>query len=180
MELRELRREDMPTIVKWRNQQQEILRTSYLLTDEMQYRFYDEVICNRNSNCRFFAVTNNVNELIGMAGLENIQWDNRLAEISIITNPDIFILPCIFKKIKYIAFNQMNLNSIFTEVYKCSRYINAWEDIAKANKADIALLPRRKYWKSEYFDSYIYTFINHGEEIQTNECSSVESTSQFN
>ena len=77
--------EHMKSIRTWRNQQPEILRTSKPVSQRSQIQYFNR-ISERDSNNRMFSVLEDT-RLIGMAGLENIQWENRLAEISIITDP---------------------------------------------------------------------------------------------
>ena len=51
-----LQREDMPLIVRWRNQNPEGARTPYLLNQEMQADWYETVVCDRDSKHRYWAV----------------------------------------------------------------------------------------------------------------------------
>lgn len=44
----------------WRNQYNNVYRTSYKLTKEMQQDFYKNVICNRDSNNRYFSVNDSI------------------------------------------------------------------------------------------------------------------------
>mgnify|MGYP003147193924 CR=1 FL=1 len=67
-----------------RNEVRESLRTPYFLTEEMQQRFYKDVVSNRNANSRFYALNNEDGKNIGMGGFTPISWENRTAEISII------------------------------------------------------------------------------------------------
>src|SRR5689334_8398104 len=91
MKLKALSITDVEQVRQWRNQQTEMLRTPFLLTIEMQSRFYSDVVCNRQSNSRYWGIWTDEKikpSLIGMCGLENISWENRLAEISLIFNPE--------------------------------------------------------------------------------------------
>jgi RimJ/RimL family protein N-acetyltransferase len=176
IELRALNRSDMPQIAKWRNEQRAHLRTSFLMTDEMQYRFYDEVISNRNANARYFGIYE-VHEsgydfvrevrlckdykLIGMCGIENIQWENRLGEISLIFRDgethDKYgkeVLSMILKE----AFGTLNLQNVFTEVYDCSPFTTWWEIITDKCDLSIYALPERKFFNGEYFCSMYINF----------------------
>ena len=78
-----LTKDQMELIRKERNSYLVGLRTPYLVSKEMQEEYYKNVICNRNHNSRFFAVMDNTN-FVGMTGLQNIEWENSRAEISII------------------------------------------------------------------------------------------------
>ena len=91
MEFRELTMTDCEKVRQWRNQCLYALRTPFQLTQEMQEDFYKNTVCNRNAKARFWGIwiKDKVSStFIGMCGLENIEWENSCAEISIILNPD--------------------------------------------------------------------------------------------
>lgn len=158
MGYREVKYNDLDLIREWRNSQLSMLRTPYLLTVDMQVDFYKEKICNRNSNCRFFSIEHGV-DLVGMVGLENIQFENRLAEISLVTDPNkTNMIEAIAKYILKYGFNFMNLNSIFAEVYQCNPNFDIWMKLANEFKAAKAVIPFRKFYDERYFDSTIFTF----------------------
>jgi RimJ/RimL family protein N-acetyltransferase len=91
------------TVRIWRNEALETLRTPYLLTNESQEQFWKNVVCNSDSRHRYWALIEE-NELnstkvgieypcpkgrfVGMGGITNIQWENRIGEISLILSPD--------------------------------------------------------------------------------------------
>jgi RimJ/RimL family protein N-acetyltransferase len=175
MQLKALTLPDVKQVVHWRNQQKEMLRTSFLLTEDMQEQFYKDVVCNRQANSRYFGIYNfekfgqfaggelievDRNVLIGMCGLENIQWENRLAEISLITSPGYGYdnMSEILKLILHEAFMNIGLENVFTEVYKCSPYHEFWIDQANKQNAYLAVLPNRKYWSGKYYDSEYISF----------------------
>lgn len=151
--------EDMKYIVKWRNKQLPMLRTGQPLTFEMQEKFYHEVLCQRHNSTRLFSVVDNLDNLIGMAGFENIQWENSLAEISLLTDPGktLYIKP-ILEGLINMAYNTLNLKTIFTEVYDCSPYAKLWYEMASEKKALLTKLPLRKYWEGSFYNSSVYTF----------------------
>lgn len=161
MILKALTLSDMKQISIWRNQQREILRTSFILTEEMQEQFYKDIICNRESNARYLGIYDNY-DLIGMCGLENIQRENRLAEISLILDPDYQdqatkALNLLLRE----GFMNMGLENIFTEVYDCSPYQDFWinEYISYMDdKIPMITLPNRKYWNGKYYDSLYINF----------------------
>jgi len=165
----------------WRNKLEGVLRTSFLLTDKMQETFYHNTICNRNSNNRFFGVyldntkeiTNVKNEktemrckpsieFIGMVGLINIEWENGIAEISLLLNPDLIghgygskTLHLLLNK----GFYQLRLNQIFGEVYKCNgNGLNFWNKQIEKYDAYSTILPARKYFNCTFVDSLYFSF----------------------
>jgi len=161
MKLKPLSILDMESIRRWRNEQIEMLRTPFQLTQKMQEQFYNEVVSNRNSNSRYWGMRDGKDILIGMAGIENIQWENRLGEISLLMIPggmDEFgekALSLILNE----GFMNMNLENIFTEVYEYSPYITFWMDMVGKYNTCFSQLPNRKYYKGEYWPSY-YININ--------------------
>jgi RimJ/RimL family protein N-acetyltransferase len=101
MKLETLTRDQCQQVRVWRNNEPEFLRTPYLLTEKMQDDFFDNVVNNRDSKHRYFALIeleeNGYEKLnkpqyfhrfIGMVGLTNIEWENGTAEISLIINPE--------------------------------------------------------------------------------------------
>lgn len=160
MKLREVYRDDVEQVRKWRSECLETLRTPYFLTQEMQQKFYDEVICNRNSPHRFWSIEDNF-ALIGFGGITNIQWENRIGEISLIINPTYRCKGYGRDSVELLleqGFNYMNLQTVFGECYVCNPAITFWsEGIARQYGADVALLSNRKFWNNEYHDSFYFS-----------------------
>lgn len=165
MEFRELSLSDMKQVREWRNKVPEALRTPYLLTDEMQEDFYKNTICNRNAKARFWKICKDVNStgavhFVGMCGLENIEWENGCAEISIIMNPHFqgkgYGMEAIEKLLDK-GFNQMNLKTIYGECYECNSAINFWKKVIRKFGATFTYLPNRKFWNGEYYSSLYFS-----------------------
>lgn len=147
MELKTLSQSDCEQVRIWRNKQLQILRTSFPLTKEMQEEFYLNVICDRNSNARFWGMWKTTKllqianadpkaaALIGMCGLENISPENRNAEISILLKPPVTddMLLDALKSVLDMGFKSLNLENIYTEVYLSNTnlyfWIKAYEDL---------------------------------------------------
>jgi RimJ/RimL family protein N-acetyltransferase len=157
----------MDTIREWRNNTSGVLRTTLLLTYEQQEDFYKKIVCNRNSNCRYFAIKktirNNCAEisLIGMCGLENIEWENGLAEISLILGPN-YVGKGYGKESLFLilneGFNVLRLNTIYGECYYSNPNLGFWrKQIKKYNGYDCQLLDR-KYFKGKYYNSLYFSF----------------------
>jgi RimJ/RimL family protein N-acetyltransferase len=181
MKLKPLSMSDMEPIRNWRNEQMSMLRTSFPLTQGQQLDFYSKVICNRNANARYWGIYEEVetdyavqpsisfepimiDNLIGMAGIENIQWENRLGEISLLLMPS--TMPNTMNKyggdalnlILYNGFLVLNLENIFTEVYHCSPYIEFWAKQSLDRAALYSILPNRKFYAGNYHDSMYINF----------------------
>lgn len=125
--------DDMDLIVKWRAKNPEGARTPYLLTLDNEYDFYNEVISNRLANARYWAVRwedEDDDELLGMVGLNPITWESRRGEVSIIIDPDKRGLGIGTEAIAVLlekAFEELNLEYVYGEVYTCNKYYAFWE-----------------------------------------------------
>jgi RimJ/RimL family protein N-acetyltransferase len=178
MELRVLSMADCEQIRLWRNEQLEILRTPFLLTEEMQEDFYINVVCDRNARARYWGVWNTYKtaldeyeEFIGMVGLENISLENRNAEISLLLAPDKWdkFGPA-FLMVLEKGFFELNLENLYAEVYACNSHISQWKEVNDERikiKKEITILTGRKYWRGKYYDS-IYLNFNRGDYIYEN------------
>lgn len=169
---RPLSLEDMEQIRLWRNEVPETLRTPFVLTAEQQQQYYKDVICDRRSTTRYWAFISPrpgstpafnaySSELIGYGGLENIQWENRLAEISILIAPEYrgkgYGRDAVAEILRR-GFCELNLENIFGECYICSTAVKFWTLLAAQFKAETATLPARKFWAGKYYDSLYFTF----------------------
>jgi len=126
IELFELARE-------WRNKCLETLRTPFILTKEMQEEYANKVLKNRHLNCRWWGFAENSDiYYVGLGGIENISWENRNGEISLIINP-------------YFEVYHINENSF-----------SFWMKIVQIYNGYATLLPYRKYWNGKYYDSHYF------------------------
>jgi len=129
----------------------------------MQDEFFDNVINNRDSKHRYFAIIDN-NEFIGMCGLTNIEWENGTAEISLIINPEYRGNGYGEKGVELLldeAFKNMRLSSVFGEVYNCGNR-GFWEKIVDDKQDYKTDLKYRKYYNGEMYDSMWFTFLRDG------------------
>jgi len=158
--LRELKIDDMELIRKWRNMCLSTLRTSFPLTKEQQEEWYINEICNRNSRTRFWGIEAN-DELIGYGGIENIQWENRIGEVSLLINPDKQHMGygkeaahAIIKQ----AFSTINLHTVFAECYADNFATHFWDDIFADGYKTV--MPNRKFSGGKYVHSIYYSVSN--------------------
>lgn len=151
MKLAQLTREQCQIVRQWRNEEPQFLRTPYLLTEEMQDEFYDNVVSNRDSRHRYFGLIKQgyipiavemarehgvripddetYDAFIGIGGLTNIEWENGCTEISLILAPvdrDKGYGREAVKLLLDYAFNTMRLVTVYGEVYHCGNY-KFWE-----------------------------------------------------
>ncbi len=154
MELKAPTRQDVERVRRWRNTALETLRTPYLLTEEMQANFY-ESLNNRNSPHRYWSIYDGI-ELIGFIGLTNIEWENGLAEISL-------ILDCKRRGKGYgsravamildTGFGNMGLKTIYGECYECNPAVEFWKKVTENHGGYCVMIPRRKLWQGQLFDA---------------------------
>jgi len=149
---------------KWRNECRQALRTPYSLTEEMQRDFYRDIVCNRNALDRYWAIlmeqsaTMNA-KFLGMGGLTNIQWQNHLAEISLIMDPNVHGKG--FEAVHLLlqeAFDRMGLKTVCGECYGCNTLgLVLWDTAAEKYGAYHTTLPNRKFWAGKFWDSYYFS-----------------------
>ena len=151
---------DVEKIRQWRNLDLSMYRTSYFLTKEMQEDFYFNMISNRDSNSRFYALEED-NFFIGMVGLVNISLENRNAEISIVIDPELRGQGYGTKAIELLltnGFNGVNLENIYGECYWCSPALDFWRKTCETYKVKLNVLPARKFYNGKYYDSIYFNF----------------------
>jgi RimJ/RimL family protein N-acetyltransferase len=174
-----MNRDHIEKVRLWRNKAAKygVYRTSYLLTFQMQQDFYNEIIDNRNSNNRYFGIfirekkrevihgtmnmEKNVDNFIGIVGLNNIQWENKIAEIAITLNPE-YIGKGYGEKAFRLCLREGFLNlgilNIFGECYKCNPNLAFWEKMINKYRGYKTMLPSRKFYNGSYHDSIYFNF----------------------
>ena len=107
--------------------------------------------------------------LVGMCGLVDIQWENSIAEISLIIDPKQQKRGMGYSAVELVldeAFNRMGLKTVFGECYECNPAICFWKKITqKYNGYGTALL-NRKLWNGKLYDS-LYFSIDSDSTIQS-------------
>jgi RimJ/RimL family protein N-acetyltransferase len=98
---------------------------------------------------------------VGIAGLSPIQWENGLAEISLVLNPE-FVGKGYgeeaFALLLEEAFNNMRLEQVVVESYCTNPALGFWEEQAAKYGAYRTILPKRKYWNGAYHDAIYFSF----------------------
>lgn len=160
MTLRALTMADMEIIRRERNKLhgKGILRTSYMLTEEMQRRWFAEQIDDRQSTTRYWALLDEDGAFIGYGGIEHIEWENGCGELSLL----------IFegsrgrrhgRQAVYIfleqAFNHLRLPTVYAEVYECNPNRVFWDTVRLRKPT---YLPRRKFHDGRLYGSYYYVW----------------------
>lgn len=155
--------EDVQRVRQWRNQDLAGLRTPYPLTREMQDEFYRDVVNNRNSQNRYWAVAradSNGRGLLGMAGLTDVSYINGSAEISLIVDPGFHRhgvgTEAVAQVLRH-AFDRMRLLTVFGEVYLCNPAVEFWKKIVSEHSGYITTLPNRKFWAGRLWNSLYFS-----------------------
>ena len=154
MELKAPTRQDVERVRHWRNNALETLRTPYLISEDMQSNFYDS-LQNRESRNRYWSIYDN-DELIGFGGLTNIEWENGLAEISLIIGATFRGKGLGRRAVNLIldtGFGNMGLKTIYGECYECNPAVDFWGSITKEHGGYITTIPRRKLWQGQLYDA---------------------------
>jgi RimJ/RimL family protein N-acetyltransferase len=182
MEFKVLSADECEQVRIWRNSCLESLRTPYLLTNEQQFDFFKNVICNREAKARYWGIWKTVNmvvaqyrpdgvvhnardedvySLIGMAGIENIEWENRRGEISLIIDPQYRSMgngDDAFKILLDKAFNELNLLNIWGVCYECNPAVSFWERQINKYNAFNAMLQNMKYFNGQYWRGLYFSY----------------------
>ncbi len=167
---------DCEQIRKWRNEDIAGARTPYLLTEAQQADFYRDVVSNRESEHRYWAVRcapicddkecdvcgNNgkgywldlPSDLIGIAGLTNIEWENGRAEIALMIGTPYRkqghgaeALHELFKQ----GFDRMRLHTIYGNVYGCNASFDFWTNQINKYGMYRASIPFGKWWDGKWY-----------------------------
>ncbi len=121
-----IRDQDKYEIMRWRNEQMYHLRQKEILTKEKQEAYFKNEVSQLFEQAHpeqlLFSYLNN-DKCIGYGGLVHINWHKKTAELSFIMNTELEKKE--FEKhwlnflylIEKIAFNELNLNQIFTYAY---------------------------------------------------------------
>ena len=158
MELKPLSRTDCQKVRVWRNSDMRPWRTPYRLTKQMQNGFFKNIVNDRNSNHRYFGVWES--QLVGMAGLTYIQWENSLAEITLIIDPVKQNQGLGERAVDLIldyAYNTLNLKTVFGEAYLSNPAVDFWKKVVDRYQGYSTMLPDRKYWSGKFWDSLYFS-----------------------
>jgi RimJ/RimL family protein N-acetyltransferase len=150
-------------MLKWRKECPSALRTPYEISHEQQYQWYTEHMRNRPHHCcRWLQFTEGATETaIAAAGLNNIQWENRTAEISLIVDPEAAGHGVGHEAATIMlehAFMVMGLNTVMGEVYHCSPGLGFWQRFLEQwlGKVKTMTAPERKFFGGKFHDSTLF------------------------
>ncbi len=158
MNLSVLTIQNVEEVRRWRNEDISGYRTPYLLTAEAQRDFYEDVVCNRDSPHRYWAVIDD--GFIGMGGITHICWENRIGEISLIIDPQKRNQKLGEKAVELLldaAFNQMGLKTVFGECYFSNPALPFWRWIVQKYAGFMTPIPNRKFWDGKFWNALYFS-----------------------
>ena len=148
--------ENAGLVAGWRNDARNTLRTTGFCTIDLQESFIENLDPKVN---RYFAFYDG-GDLVAFGGLTDIQWENRMAEISLIVDPDLVKSGIGSDAVDMLleeAFNKMNLKTVFGECYKSNSAVDFWFRLTEKYEGYTTILPNRKYWNGEFYDSLYFS-----------------------
>lgn len=160
LHLAPLTRANCLIVKKWRNDFRQALRTSVLLTDEMQNAFFDRVATDGNCKDRYWEIKQGAS-FVGLGGLTGIEWENRLAEISLFISPEVTRKGYGTKAVHLLCeegFDRMGLFIIFGEAFHCNPNWIFWQKLTTSFGGYSTTLPDRKFWSGEHWNSYYFSW----------------------
>jgi len=125
----------------------------------MQADFYRGL--TRESPHRYWSIHDAQCKLLAFGGLTNIQWENRIAEISLIIDPKKVREGIGTESVRLLraeGFGRMNLKTIFGEVYKCNPAWEFWAGLTTRFAGAVTTLWNRKFWEGKYWDSLYFSW----------------------
>ena len=155
---------DMFHVVRWRNQTLYALRTPYMINFDMQKDYYQSHVVHGQSRHRLFSFTmldknEGVSRPVAFGGLQDIQWENRLAEISLIVDPAYRgegIGKAAVQLILDYAADILGLRNIWGECYECNPAMSFWDALVVKFNGYKTMIPERKFWEGKFWDSMYF------------------------
>lgn len=147
---------DAGLVSSWRNDSRGTLRTTGFCTVDLQEKFIETLDEKLHRYYSFYDGGN----LVAFGGMTYIQWENRIAEISLIVDPDLHrsgIGSDVVDMLLDEAFNKLNLKTVFGECYKSNPATDFWFRLCKKYEGYTTTLPNRKYWNGDYYDSLFFS-----------------------
>ena len=124
-----LRRRDIQSLRRFRNEQMSVLRQRHPLSQEDQERWFEEVVTPTHADPEpsflLVSILDGEEAFIGYGGLTHIDWQQRRAEVSFLMSPDRAMnvetyrgdMRSFLTWIQHWAFDELQLHRLFTETY---------------------------------------------------------------
>jgi RimJ/RimL family protein N-acetyltransferase len=154
--LRQVEYADLKKIKEWRNKYCEFFRQTKLLNNLDQENWLESLGTDQSreyKNVMFSVCENNI--LIGVCGLTNIDWKNKSAELSFITEnyTDDRCFEIIDKLLEW-CFNNYGLHSAWVEIYSNDNHKKKF--LAKYGFIKTGYKKDTYYWHGRYWNSIFY------------------------
>jgi RimJ/RimL family protein N-acetyltransferase len=143
-------------ILEWRRQSPEAWRTPppYTMWKQIKWHF----LTVRRNPYTYWAIYDD-DLFIGQGEISNVNWGNRNGEIGLVIDPKwrgrgyggesaVKMLGAAFA---------LGLLCIYGEVYHCNSARSFWEHLFKELGGYLTILPNRKYWQGQYYDSTYFS-----------------------
>lgn len=152
MRLEALTLSDAQAARRWRNDRPDALRTAYPLSEAEQEAWY------LDHDGRFFAIVDDL-DLLGYGGIQHIQWESRIGELSLLMAPESDYMRdhALHLLLEY-AFSVLRLDTVYAEVYESNKDIAYWQLVAGDPWVTSVRLPNRKFYDGCYWDSLYISF----------------------
>jgi RimJ/RimL family protein N-acetyltransferase len=161
---------DAEPTARWREAARAYLRTPYVRSVEEQRAFIRELPAHRHEY-RYWAVKADTPaspekfavgwETVGIAGLSPIQWENGLAEVSLVLDPARIGKGhggAAFALLLDEAFDNLRLEQVIAEIYMSNPAVRFWARMAEKYEAARATLPKRKFVGGRFQDALYLSF----------------------
>ncbi len=163
--LKAIEREDLYQLKEWRNLPsfRMCFREFREINNPMQMIWYENQVLNDPNFLMFSIKFKETDELLGSCGLCNINWVHRQAEISLMIGwnssyiDDQGYAEEVSKLLINYAFNEINLNKVWAEVFEIDKKKRALFD--KIGFVLDGTLREHYYYGGEWWDSYILSLL---------------------
>ena len=173
IELCALTLDDLKNIAEWRNYDIASFRTGRPLTNADQEAYFKRLATDKTIRMWGIRQTLELDELarttsngiefpyetFGYGGLENIDWENRTAEISLFIRLSHRLKGLGTKAVDLImqqAFDYMSLHTVWGEAYGTTTAPRFWYGYTCRHGGSSATFTDRKYFGGRYYSSFIF------------------------
>lgn len=158
-------KEDLVQLKEWRNNEnyRKLFREYRELNTEMQINWFNKYVLNDKSTIMFSIRRKEDNLLVGCCGLCYINWIYRYADLSLyIGYEDVYIDEIGYAEescqlIFEYAFNRLNLNKIWTEIYSIDSKKNSLYTKLGLNLDGV--LRENYFYDGKWINSNIYSIL---------------------
>jgi RimJ/RimL family protein N-acetyltransferase len=162
--LRSIERDDLNKIQTWRNDKNTLpnVREYRIMSKEHINKWYDSMILN--DKFEMFIMDSKSADMVGVCGLTYIDWKNSHADLhfAIYKNSqwiDEKYSDIYYPMITKYAFEHLNLNKIYVEIYENDK--KKLDFFSKKGFKKDATLREHYFYGGRYWSSYIFSLLGH-------------------